>query len=178
MLDKDETVLVVVDVQGKLARIVHEGDGMIAAAGRLVRGARVLGLPIVWTEQYPEGLGPTVPELAKLLDGEPIAKRTFSCCGEPRFVHAMEQIGRERVLLCGIETHICVYQTARDLRDAGCDVHVVADAVSSRTAGDRQIGLRKMERAGAHVTSVETVLFELQRIGEGPAFKALQKIVK
>jgi len=178
MLSVDNTVLLVVDIQGKLARIVHDSEATIQGAGKLIRGAKVLGLPILHTEQNPAGLGPTVPELAGLLDPQAIPKLRFSCCGEKRFLDALSRLGRNQVLLAGIETHICVYQTAVELIGFGYELHVAADAVSSRTPGNRQIGLRKMERAGAHVTSVETALFELQRVAEGPAFKELLKIVK
>ena len=178
LLRIEDTVLVVVDVQGKLARVVHESDATIRAAAKLIRCAKALGLPIVRTEQNPKGLGPTVPELAGLLDGEAIAKVAFSCCGEKGFLDTMSRLGRNQVLLAGIETHVCVYQTAIDLHKFGYEVHVVADAVSSRTPANREIGLRKMEQAGADVTSVETALFELQRVAEGPAFKELMRIVK
>ena len=124
MLDSDNTVAVIVDIQGKLARVMHDSEAMIGAACRLVRGAAALKLPIVWTEQNPDGLGPTVPELAELLPGEPIPKISFSCCGEPAFVSRLAAIGRSQVLLAGIESHICVYQTAVGLRAMGYEVHL------------------------------------------------------
>jgi len=178
MLKRDDTVVAIVDFQGKLARIVRDSEAVLQAAARLIRGAKVLEVPVVWTEQNPAGLGPTVPEVAELLEGQAIAKLSFSCCAEPRFADALKRLARKDVLLAGIETHICVYQTAAELLAAGYAVHVVADAVSSRTSANKAIGLAKMERAGAHVTSVETALFELQRIAEGPTFKELLRIVK
>jgi nicotinamidase-related amidase len=174
----DSTVLLVVDFQGKLARIVQDSDAVVQAARKLVAGAILLEVPILWTEQNPGGLGRTVPELADLLPGEPIPKLSFSCCGERRFVEALERLGRRQVLLAGIETHVCVYQTAADLLAAGYEVEVVADAVSSRTAENRDVGLAKVQRLGAGRTSVETALFELLRGAEGPKFKQLLKIVK
>ncbi|HUU09444.1 MAG TPA: nucleoside monophosphate kinase [Phycisphaerae bacterium] len=178
MLHVDDAVLVVVDVQGKLARLMHESEALLADLAKLIRGAHALGVPIIVTEQNPAGLGPTVPELSDLLPAQRIAKTAFSCCGEGAFVHALEATGRRQVLLCGIETHICVYQTALDLLGRAYEVHVVADGVSSRTARNRDIGLGKIERAGGHRTSVETALFELLKVAEGDTFKAILKIVK
>jgi len=178
MLTRDDAVLLVVDVQGKLARLMHEADALFDQIARLVRGAKVLEVPVLATEQNPDGLGPTVDEVRPHLPSAPTAKMAFSCCGEPAVVEALEATGRRQVLLCGIETHICVYQTARDLLARGWEAHVAADAVSSRTAGNREVGLEKMRVAGAEITSVETALFEMLQAAEGPAFKQILKIVK
>jgi len=178
MLTVDSTVVVVVDVQVKLAHVMPDRDAVIDGVSRLVRGSAALNVPVVWTEQYPDGLGPTVPELAGLIAGEPVVKRSFSCCGEPSFTEAMDRVGRRQVLLAGMETHVCVYQTAVDLLAGGCEVQVVSDAVCSRTAENRGVGLARMVAAGASITSVETALFELLKVAEGPAFKAILQIVK
>lgn len=178
MLNVEDTVLLVIDIQGKLAELMYERDRLFDSAGRLIQGAGVLEVPIIWTEQNPDGLGPTVAPIASLLDPPAIPKRSFSCWGEPRFVEEMKKLNRRQVLLSGIETHVCVYQTAADLLEQGYDVHVVSDAVSSRTAENRRIGLRKMEHLGAAITSVECALFELLRVAEGDKFKAILRIVK
>jgi nicotinamidase-related amidase len=178
MLIRDDAVLVVVDVQGKLARLMHEAEALFDQLSRLIRGARALDLPIIVTEQNPDGLGPTIPELAPLLPPERIAKRAFSCGGEPAFLAALEATGRRQVLVAGIEAHICVYQTAADLASRGYEVEVVSDAVSSRTAANRAVGLERMRQAGARVTSVEMALFELLGAADGDAFKAILRIVK
>jgi nicotinamidase-related amidase len=178
MLEIDNTVLVLVDFQGKLARIVQDSEQVIASACKLARGAAVLELPIIWTEQNPAGLGPTVEEFAGLLPGEPIAKQAFSCWREPAFAKALTGMARRSVLVAGIETHICVFQTAADLCQAGYDVHVVAEAVSSRRASDRQIGLARIAEAGAKLTSVEMAMFELLGAAGGEKFKEILKIVK
>ena len=178
MLNVDDTVLVVIDVQGKLAQSMYEKTDLFGNIAKLIQAAGVLKIPIIWTEQYPAGLGPTIPEIAELLTGEPIAKTAFSCCGERRFVEAMEKRGRNQVLLCGIETHVCVYQTAVDLLESGYEVHVASDAVSSRTSGNKDIGLAKIKDAGADITSVETALFELLKTAEGEKFEAILHIVK
>ncbi|MFH1086892.1 MAG: hydrolase [Chloroflexota bacterium] len=179
MLSRDDTLLVLVDVQGKLAQLMHDRDALFEYLQRLVRGVRVLGLPVIWLEQNPRGLGPTLPELAALLpDLTPIAKLCFSCCRSPEFMRALRATGRRQVLVCGIEAHVCVYQTTVDLLALGYEVQVVTDAVSSRAAANRQIGLERVRVAGAALTSAEMCLFELQRVAEGPVFKELLKIVR
>jgi nicotinamidase-related amidase len=180
MLAADESVLVVVDVQGKLAQLMHEKEALFDALGRLVRGSLALELPVLWMEQNPEGLGATVPEVASVMPGDltPIPKLSFSCWGEPRFIEALEATARRQVLLCGIEAHVCVYQTARDLLEEGYEVHVVADAVSSRKALNRDVALGRMSQLGAALTTVEGALFEMLGAADGPAFKEILDIVK
>ena len=179
MLELEKTLLVLVDVQGTLAHLMHRKEDLFSNLRKIILGAQALGLPIVWLEQNPAGLGPTVPEIAELLGGgEPIPKYSFSGCGEERFLQVLNSLGRRQVLLAGIEAHVCVYQTAVDLAARGYEVQVVADAVSSRTPENREIGLEKMRGAGASVTSVETALFELVRVARGEVFKKLLAIVK
>ncbi|MEK4700696.1 hydrolase [Solibacillus sp. FSL R7-0668] len=179
MLQKQETVLVLIDIQGKLAQIVDESDFVLENISNIVQGAKVLQLPILWLEQYPKGLGPTDERIAMhLTDQKPIEKITFSAYDTPEFVQALEQTGRKKVLLAGIETHICVYQTAAHLLANGYEVEVIADCVSSRTAGNREVGIQKMLQLGANITSVEMALFEMQQIAQGDTFKAISKIVK
>ncbi|MBM4153800.1 MAG: hydrolase [Lentisphaerae bacterium] len=179
MLKIENTVLVLVDVQERLLVAMHEREALVASLTRLLRGAAALGVPVVVTEQIPEKLGPTVPALAAAA-GSPhaLAKSCFSCAGLPAFLDRVRGLGRTQVILCGIEAHVCVYQTARDLLDAGYHVEVVADAVSSRSPENRRLALDRMAREGAAVTSVEMALFELQRVASGDAFKALLGIVK
>ena len=179
MLTAHDTTLLVVDIQEKLSRAMHAREEFIANVQRLVRGARALGVPIVWAEQNPKGLGPTVAEVAELLrDLTPISKFSFSCAASESCMQQLRQIGRTHVLIAGIETHVCVYQTALELLEKGYRVEVVADACSSRTLQNKQIGLDKMRGAGAAITSVETALFELLKVAEGPLFKELLNIVK
>ena len=179
MLRSDDTAVVIIDVQGKLATLMHEREELYRNLQILVRGARILELPVLWLEQYPEGLGPTIPELSELLtDQEPMAKLSFSACGLEEFKQRLEDSGRRTMLVAGIEAHICVNQTVCDLIDAGYGVEVVADAISSRTAANRQVGLDKMSRAGADVTSVEMALFELLREAGTPQFKEIARLVR
>ena len=179
MLNVDDTLLLVVDIQEKLSRVMHSRQELVENARRLVQGARVLGLPVICTEQNPKGLGPTVAEIRELLAAEaPIGKFSFSCCSSTECMQQLRRHDRRCVLLAGIETHICVYQTAADLVAAGFHTEVVADACSSRTPRNELVGLDKCRAAGAHVTSIETALFELLKVAEGPLFKQILDIVK
>lgn len=180
MLTIDNTALIVIDVQGKLAQLMFQKEELFANLEKIIKGAQVLELPIIWTEQVPEKLGPTTPEIAELLldSVQPISKASFSCWGVQPFKTALEQLNRRQILVAGIETHICVYQTTLDLLAQGYEVHLVADAVSSRTAANRQIGLNRIKEAGATLTSTEMALFELLRVAEGDKFKQIAKIVK
>jgi nicotinamidase-related amidase len=180
MLNLNNTALVVIDVQGKLAQLMSHKETLFDNLQKIIKGAQVLELPIIWNEQLPEKLGPTTSEIADLLANttQPIAKSSFSCCGNPPFMDALKATQRKQVLLTGIETHVCVYQTCRDLLDLGYEVQVVSDAVSSRSPENRQIGLERMHEAGATLTSTEMALFELLRVAEGPRFKEITRIVK
>lgn len=179
MLTQEDTVLIIIDVQGRLAQQMHERRELFENLQKIIKGAKVLGIPILWAEQNPDGLGPTIPEIARLLsETQPISKFSFSCLGNDRFTQELGALDRKQVLIAGIEAHVCVYQTAADLVCVGYEVQIVADAVSSRTAANKRIGLEKMRGAGATVTSTETALFELLRVATGPEFKEILRIVK
>lgn len=179
MLKKDETVFVLVDVQGKLAKIVYESEELLRNLENLIRGLRILEVPIVWLEQYPQGIGPTTEQVKQHLTGlEPIAKTTFSACKNKEFMQALEKTGRRKILVAGIETHICVYQTAVDLKKHGFDVQVVEDAVSSRTLANKQLGLEKMKAYGVLGTSVEMALYEMLEKAGTEQFKEILRIIK
>jgi nicotinamidase-related amidase len=175
-LDRERAALVVVDVQEAFRKALPTFDEVAASVGTLVEGTEAMGVPIVVTERYPQGLGRTVPEVADHLpDGiAPIEKVRFSATEAEGF----DLHGRDQALVCGIETHVCVNQTVLDLLDRGIEVHVAADAVGSRTDENRELGLHKAERAGAVLTSVETALFELLRGSDAPEFKQVQALVK
>lgn len=179
MLSLEETVLIIVDVQGKLAQLMYKKDRLFENLQKIIKGMQVLEVPIIHMEQYPEGLGPTVPEVASLLtDVESISKISFSCWGNDLFKESLRSTGRRQVVIAGIETHICVYQTTMDLLQDGYEVQVVSDAVSSRTKKNRDIALGKLKDAGALLTTTEMALFELIKIAGGEKFKQLIKIVK
>jgi nicotinamidase-related amidase len=175
-LDQHRAALVVVDVQEAFRKAIPNFDRVASGTATLIEGAEAIGLPIVVTEQYPKGLGSTVPEVAERLPGgiEPLEKVCFSAAEAEGF--GLD--GREQAIVCGIEAHVCVNQTVLDLLEAGSEVHVIADAVGSRTEANRELGLHRMERAGAVLSSVETALFELLRGSDAPAFKEVQALVK
>ncbi len=173
-LDRSRTALVVIDVQEAFAKAVDGFEQIAEQTAILVRGARVLDLPVLVTEQYPRGLGDTVPAVQEALEGaERLPKTVFSAARADGF----DLAGRDQTLVCGIETHVCVNQTVHDLLGGGIEVHVAIDAVGSRTAANRELGLRKMEKSGAVLTSVETALFELLGAAGSDEFKTIQKLV-
>jgi nicotinamidase-related amidase len=182
-LDPRSTLLLVVDVQERLATAMPQAamDRLVGSTLVLLESARLLGVPVVATEQYPKGLGPTVAPLAEKLRAlgvEPIDKLTFDACGEPRVTRALAEHSPRAVVLAGMETHICVFQTARELARRGLDVHVVADAVASRREENRVLGLGLCERAGALATPTETVVFDWLGRAGSDAFKAISKLVR
>ena len=179
MLDIKNCCLAVVDVQGKLAQLMHGKEALFKNIQILVQAAKILDIPILWCQQVPDALGPTLPEIAQLLtDIEPINKAVFSCCGADQFISQLNKSSRNQILLCGIEAHVCIYQTADDLLVKGFEVNVVADAVSSRTPENKQIALNRLASDGATVTSVEMALFELLRTAEHPRFRQIAKLIK
>ncbi|UCE66825.1 MAG: hydrolase [Candidatus Zixiibacteriota bacterium] len=179
MLEIETAVLTLVDIQGKLATLMHNKEQFFQNVARLIRGARALEMPIIWNEQLPDKLGPTIPEIKGLLEGlSPLEKSSFSCCGNPDFMEKLKSAGRKQVLLAGMETHVCVYQTASDLLAEGYEVYLVADAVSSRTLENKLIGIQTIKDLGAKLTSVEMALFELLKVAMGDRFKKIAKIVK
>ena len=173
LLERERTAVVVVDVQEGF-RSYETFDALAAACGRLVEGARILGVPVIATAQYPKGLGPIVPEVGLGEDEQPVEKTVFSAVRADGF----DLGGRDQAVVCGIEAHICVSQTVHDLLADGVEVHVARDAVGSRHPGDLAVGLSKMEGAGAVASSVETALFELCERAGTPEFKAVQQVIK
>jgi nicotinamidase-related amidase len=179
MLDEKNCCLVVVDVQGKLAQLMHDKDGLFKNIRILLQSAKILTIPVLWCQQVPSALGPTVPEIAELLIGsQPINKSSFSCAGCEEFNKKLDQLGRKQVMLSGIETHVCVYQTSIDLLAKGYEMYVIADAVSSRTLDNKQIGLNRMAAAGIRISSTEMALFEILKSADHPQFKQIAKLVK
>ncbi len=178
MLQKNHAVLVFIDVQGTLSERVDGSDDLFKNLRRLLEGIKALNVPVIATEQIPGKLGPTREEFQNLMNETPIAKSSFGCCGEPQFFQGLEKLNRKQIILCGIETHVCVYQTAMQLLDAGYEVQVVTDAVSSRDPANKTLALRRLENEGAKLTGVEMLLFELLGDARDPAFKSVLNVVK
>jgi isochorismate hydrolase len=158
---------------------MHHKDALLENLCKLLKGIRILNVPVLITEQNPAGLGPTVPEITTLLPGvTAIPKFAFSCCREPRFMESFQSLARKQVLLTGIESHVCVYQTSLDLLRLGCEVQVVADCVSSRTEANIKLALERMRDEGGKLTGTEMALFELLRVAEGERFKEINRLVR
>jgi nicotinamidase-related amidase len=178
-LDTANTVLVVIDFQEKLFPVMHDKEKLLRNIVKLIKGAGVLEIPVILTEQYPKGLGPTIPEIKALLtDVKPIEKVCLSCCDNEDFGKSLELLKRKQVLITGIEAHICVYQTAMALARQGYEVQVVSDGVSSREPENKKVALLRMGAAGISPTTTEMALFELLKVAQGDKFKQISNIVK
>lgn len=179
MLDIDNSLLTIIDIQGNLAQAMHEKEDLFKGLKQLIKGFTTLEIPIILTEQNPKGLGPTLPEIMELLpDIKPIPKVSFSCCDENAFMESINALRRKQILIAGIESHICVYQTSAALIDMDFEVHVVTDAVASRFPGNKKLALEKMEQMGIQMTGVEMALFELIKTAEHEKFRDIVKIIK
>jgi nicotinamidase-related amidase len=179
ILRKDDAALLVVDIQERLVPAIPGINEVIANTGKLIFAYRKLNGPIIITEQYPKGLGPTDKRVISTL-GElykPIEKMTFSCCGPDEVNRAIVATGAKQILVCGIETHVCVLQTVLDLLHRDYQVHLAADAVSSRTEQNKRIALDRMGAAGAVISCTESALFELMERAGTPEFKEISKII-
>jgi nicotinamidase-related amidase len=178
-LVRDDCLVLVVDVQERLAPAIADGAAVIAACRMLVLAARRLGVPVLASEQYPQGLGPTVAALrASLGEAQRLAKTAFSCAAEPAIAAAVEASGRRTLLVCGMEAHVCVLQSALDFRRRGLAVALVADATGSRRAESRALALERARAAGCAVVDVEMAVFEwLERAGTAE-FRALAPLLK
>ena len=178
MLKKENAVLIFIDVQGKLSELVDGSDALFINLRRLLEGMKALDVPVIVTEQIPEKLGSTRDEFQEFITEPPITKTSFGGCGEPAFFQTLENTNRKQVILCGIETHVCVYQTALELLEAGYEVSLITDAVSSRDPVNKELALRRMETEGVKLSGTEMLLFELLGNAKAPEFKSILQIVK
>lgn len=180
ILDGENSVFVIVDVQEAFRSVIGDFALVASNIARASRGFQILDVPMIVTEQYPAGLGRTAEEiLLTLPDGlEPVEKTAFSAFGSAAFRVKLEDLGADNVILCGIETHVCVNQTAHDLLDQGLSVHLLTDCVGSRFEHDKRAGLKKMRSSGVISTSVEMVLFEMMRDAKHPKFREIQTLIK
>lgn len=180
ILNCESTALAVIDIQEAFRYAIPEFAVIASRASTAVSGFLVLGLPVLVTEQYPKGLGPTAEEIRLALpDGyETFEKTAFSSCGASSFVDKLNELGVSQIVLCGLETHICVSQTAHDLLERGFQVHILCDCVTSRFEYNRLVGLQKMRRAGVIESSIEMAFFELMRDAKHEQFKEIQALIK
>jgi len=180
-IQREEAVLVVVDVQDVLMKKMNQGvaENVIRNIRTLLTFAQKMAIPVLITEQYPKGLGQTVSKIKMELESIlPIEKVSFSCCGVETFNEKLNQTGRKQVILTGIETHVCVLQTADDLIQTGHEVHAVADAICSRRKLDWEVGLRWMEKKGAMISTTEIIAFQLLKEAGTEEFRELSKLLK
>lgn len=178
VLIEDEVVLLVIDIQDRLASAMKYGEQVIQNTKTLISVAQKLGIPIIVTEQYPKGLGKTVAELSNYLEGASTYEKTFFSGCTSEVTSALKGLGRKKIIITGTETHVCVFQTVRDLLANGYQVFVVGDAVCSRTKGNYLNGLSLMSSMGAVVTNTETVFFDLMKQAGTPLFRELSKLIK
>lgn len=178
-LNKESAVLVVVDIQQRLAAAMNKKDMVVRNTQHLIEAAKLMDVPVVLTEQYSKGLGPTIDEIKEVLpEYSPIEKITFSCCGEDGFMDAIEAAARKVAIVVGMETHVCVLQTCLDLLNAGYYVHMVRDAVCSRTRDNFIAGMEYARQAGVVITSTEIALFQLLNRAGTEEFKAISRRIK
>ena len=177
-LDLNNTVLLVIDIQEKIKSAMLNIEKVIENTSRLIKAANILEIPVIYTEQYPKGLGKTVESLKVLLDNaKGFEKVGFSCCIDTEFCNYLKSLNRKQVIICGIESHVCVCQTVHDLLADNYAPHIISDAVSSRAEENYKVALNKMNRSGAVISSVEIALFELIRGSNHPNFKEVQKLI-
>ena len=179
MFSIETTVLLIIDVQGKLAALMDGKKDLFRRLQSLIKAAQILQIPILHTEQAPDKIGRTIPEISNLLSHQrPIEKLSFSCWGNPEFVGAVKKLKRKQILIAGIEAHVCVYQTAVDLKAAGFAVMVAADAVSSRSRRNTELALERMKELGIRLTSTEMIICELIRSAEHKNFREIMGLIK
>jgi hypothetical protein len=169
----------IIDIQEKLYPVMTEKDVLLTNCIKLLEGLSLLGIPTVFTQQYSKGLGATIPEISSLYKSfSHIEKMTFSCMDEPAYASYLEHSGKSNVLICGIESHVCVLQTALDLQENGYHPVVISDCISSRKLAEKQIALNRLNQEGIRISTVESILFELTRSAAASEFRAISKIVK
>jgi nicotinamidase-related amidase len=181
-IQRSDAFFVVVDLQERLMPVIHAAEEVERNVERLIRGAKILDVPLLVTEQYVKGLGPTVPRLRTALEETvgytPIEKATFSALGSGEFVTAVRNLRKKHAIVAGVETHVCVWQTVRDLLLGGFDVTIVGDAMSSRTAQNRDLAIRRMEGEGVCLSTTEMVLFELLVTSGTDEFREIARLIK
>jgi nicotinamidase-related amidase len=179
LLTAENSLLLIIDVQEKFREHIHNFQETMHNIVVMAKGAKLLDVPAFVTEQYPQGLGETVKEIAEVVElAQEFEKTAFSCCQDSNFIEALKKTDRKHIVVCGIEAHVCVSQTVLDLLHMSYRVHVVVDAVSSRNPENKKRGLQKMQTAGALMTTVEMSLLELVGDSGKPVFKSVQRLIK
>jgi nicotinamidase-related amidase len=181
LLSPNDSALLVIDIQERLVPVMQDGDLVVWNARRLIDGAKLFDVPIFVTEQYPQGLGMTLPELKNALPENAVffEKKSFSACLVPEFLETLRHNAAIRkIIIAGIESHVCVLQTALDLMPIGYEIHLAADAVRSRFSDDYNFALRRLETSGCFLTTTESILFQWCRTADNPQFKEISRVVR
>ncbi len=179
LINRDDTLFIAIDYQEKLMPVMHNKEELEDKVCRLAEGLKAIGIPHIVTQQYTKGIGQTIPSVAEAIgEFEPIDKTSFGCLNNEEFVKQLEAAGRKTCVVCGIEAHICLQQTVLQLLEEGYTVYVPVDCISSRSKQDRKVSIKRMQAAGAIMTTYEAVLYELLQDAKAPEFKAISKIVK
>jgi nicotinamidase-related amidase len=179
MINQNNSVLILVDVQQKLCPVMAGNTELVKNLSILVQGICTLDIPVIVCRQYPKAIGDIIPELQEHLGCiKPVDKMCFSCAGSEEFMEKLKSCGASHCIVCGIESHICVYQTVRDLQRLGFHTHVPLDGIASRTIENKHVAAERMRHEGATVTSVEMLLFELLQTSEHPQFKTISKLIR
>ena len=179
MLNSEDSILVIIDIQDKLVKAAYHGDNLVKNAAKAAKAAQIMNIPVIITEQYPKGLGKTVNELSESIKNyTPIEKTYFSAMREDKFRDILKNYKKKQILLCGIETHICVLQTASDLISKGYEVYILEDASSSRNIYEHNTGIELLKQYGAKITCTEIALFEWLKTSQNPNFKEIQALIK
>lgn len=178
-IEREKSMGLIIDIQERLIPVIHEKEKLLANCSILIQGLQILGIPLTVTQQYTKGLGNTVNEISSLFPNfGPIEKNSFSCLDEPAFAIHLSNSGKTSIIICGIESHVCILQTAVDLRDSGFHPIVIADCISSRNPEEKQIAMNRFLLEGIHISTTESILFELTRTSGTAEFKAISKLVK
>ncbi|MGB9695756.1 MAG: hydrolase [Ignavibacteria bacterium] len=178
-IKKEHSAGLVIDFQEKLYPHIYQNELIASNTAKLIAGLKIIGIPILVTTQYVKGLGDTIDIIKSSLQSyDPVEKMSFSCCGDNNFLHRLNQLGKEFIIIAGIETHVCVLQTGLDLLEQKYQPIIVEDCVSSRRENDKYIAIKRLEKEGAIITTYESILFELLEISGTETFKSISKIVK
>ena len=178
ILKREKCALLIIDIQSRIINVMRNKELLIENTLKLIKGMKILNVPVYYTEQYPKGLGETIPELKEELSSEAVQKMTFSCSGAEDLFKELINKNITQVIVCGIESHVCVQQTVLDLIANGFQVDVAADAVTSRKKMDYDLALTRMQANGAEITSTESILFEILDVCGTPEFKEVIRLVK
>jgi nicotinamidase-related amidase len=178
-INRDDTIALIIDIQERLYPFIHDNEKLTSNIVRLVKGLKILNIPMIVTQQYTKGLGDTISPVREALgDYTHLEKMSFSCCGDDTVMNAIRSSGKKNVIICGIESHVCVLQTCLDLIENGFNPVLIEDCVGSREPNNKKYAVKRMHSAGAVVSTYESILFELTVVSGTPEFKEISKLVK